>query len=303
MRDPWKMTTRGLLIVGFAALPAAAQDTEASPKDPGVWKVSSTIGLNLTQSSFNSAWDGNEVGTVSWALNSNTEVGKRLTPWANWLNTLVLQFGQTHQQDASRKRWRAPVKSSDKITYRGVVRFKSPGYVDPFVALDLDSQFFQEDTALSATRLFTPTVVTQSAGVARAFLDRGERRVISRLGFAARERIDRLTIAAGSLEPSTETTVESGIEWLTESRLAVSKERTVLSSELRVFKALTTSDDNPATRLHWPAFDIDWQNTLTNKVTEWFSFSLFLQLLYDKQIDVRGQFKQTLGAGFNWTLL
>ncbi len=49
--------------------------------------------------------------------------------------------------------------------------------------------------------------------------------------------------------------------------------------------------------------DVDWQNTLSSKVTEWLSFDLFWQVLYDKQINKTGQYKQTLGVGLTWQLL
>jgi len=70
-----------------------------------------------------------------------------------------------------------------------------------------------------------------------------------------------------------------------------------------VFKAVETSENDPVRRQYWSSADVDWQNTLTNKVTGWLAFNLYWQILYDKQIDKRGQFKQTLGLGFTWQLI
>ena len=96
---------------------------------------------------------------------------------------------------------------------------------------------------------------------------------------------------------------DGGIEWFTQSRLAAEKDRTVFKSELRVFKAVTTSESDPVKRRYWPAVDMDWQSTWSNKVTSVLSFDLFWQLRYDKQVDLRGQFKQTTGFGLVWQLI
>lgn len=285
-----------LLSLGFviAALPVIAQEGDG-------WKLKSVTGLQLTQSSFSQSWQGDEVGTVSWVTTWNSEAQNQLAPWANWLNTLQLQFGQTHRQDPDRRTWQSPSKSVDKITYRGIVRYTFGAFVDPYTALDIDSQFFQRREGIG-TRLLTPTRISESAGVARAFWDTERRRLVSRLGFAVRENIDRFAIDPVSSSIETETTTDGGIEWFTDWRIAAEKDRTVYKSELRLFKPVATSLD-AGKRLHWPAVDLDWQNTVTNKLTSWLAWELFWQVRYDKQVDLRGQFKQTAGFGLTWQLL
>lgn len=274
----------------------------AQEGDDTSWKLESKVSLSLAQSSFNTAWAGDEVGTLSWIATWNSSASKRLAPWANWKNRLLLQFGQTHQQDPDREIWLSPSKSSDKITYRGQVVFPFGGFLDPFVAFDADSQFFTELKDV-ATKPFTPTVFTEAVGIGRALSDTERLKLDSRVGFALKQRIDRLALDSVTMEYGTDTAVEGGFEWFSTARMAGKEDRAVYATELRVFKAIETTESDPQKRRYWSAVDVDWQNTLSSKVTKWLSFDLFWQVLYDKQIDQTGQFKQTLGVGLTWQLM
>jgi len=294
------LTVRAVSAAAQEAQPAAADTAAATP--PG-WVVKSNVGLQLTQSAFNSAWAGDEVGTVSWIGTWNSEAGKRIAPWAHWHNSLLLQFGQTHQQTADREAWLAPQKSADKITYRGVVLFRFWSMLDPFVAFDVDSRFYDE-AEVAGRKYFTPTRFTESAGIARVLSSTPRVRVVTRFGGALKETVDRLALVDPvTMRFGTQTTTDVGVEWFTQSRLAAKEDRTVFTSELRLFKNLATSEDDPLDRLHWPAVDVDWQNTLTNKVYKWISFDLFWQILYDEQVNATGQFNQTLGLGITYQLV
>lgn len=293
-----RYTRNACIGVGIALVTcgvAAAQDTLDTS-----WQLESRVGVSLAQSSFNTAWSGDEVGTLSWIGTWNSAASRILAPWAHWSNVLLVQFGQTHQQDPDREAWLAPSKSSDRITYRGSVLFPV-WYFEPFAAFDADSQFFTRLEGFGS-RTFTPTVLTESAGFARVFSDTERLKMNSRLGFALKQRIDRLSFDAGSTQPGTATTVDGGLEWRSAARVAGPEDRAVYASELRVFKAVETSESNALKRRYWSAVDVDWQNTLSSKVTSWLSFDLFWRLLYDKQVDKTGQFKQTLGIGLTWQL-
>ena len=280
--------------------PAAEQEPPAPPQG---WVVKSTAGLQLTQASFSDSWAGDEVGTVSWIATWNSEASRQLADWCTWTNSLLLQFGQTHQQDPDRDRWLAAQKSADKITYRGMLHFTVWDRLDPFVAFDVDSQFYREVEGVG-TKLFTPTLFTESVGLARVLSNTAHANIVTRFGGALKETVDRFApVDPLNLLYETRTTVDVGFEWFTKSRLAAKEDRTVFTSELRLFKNLATSEDYPSLRLHWPALDVDWQNTVTNKVNKWIAFDLFWQLLYDKQVDERGQFKQTLGVGLSYQMV
>ena len=292
-----KKTSIGVVLLFGVCGVAQAQDAVDTD-----WKLTSKVGVSLSQSSFNSAWAGDEVGTFSWIATWNSSASKVLAPWAQWKNRLLMQFGQTHQQDPERQNWQSPSKSSDKITYRGEMLFPVGGWVKPFAALDVDSQFFTRIKGV-VTKRFTPTLVTESIGVARSFRDTDQLKLESRLGFAVKQRIDRLAFDTAAMDYFTRTSNDGGFEWFSTVRVASKEDRAVYASELRVFKAVATNQSNPVTRQYWPSVDVDWQNTLSSKVTSWLSFDLFWQVLFDKQIDKTGQYKQTLGVGLTWQLL
>jgi hypothetical protein len=296
------MSIAGLLMTTTLR---AQPPPEPPPPAPSTdWDLKSSVGLNISQSTFNGAWVGDEVGTFTWSLISNSEANKLLSPRWNWSNSLLLQFGQTHQQNAERTAWLAPLKSSDKITYRSLLRYLNKWKIDPFIAFDLDTQFYTEDRSLDIFELFTPARLSESIGFARAFADTDQRRLITRFGFAVRQLINRTYVRSLTpLEVDTRITNDGGLEWFTQWRLANATNRASYQGEVRLYKAAAVHTNEGASPLYWPAVDLDWQNTLSSKLTAWLSFDLFWQLLYDKQIDQRGQFKQTLGLGLTWQLL
>jgi hypothetical protein len=294
----------GSMLLFWLVLTGSASAQGSTPGDTLFtgWAVKASAGLALNQSTFSKAWQGDEVGTVSWIGTVSASADRWLAKQIIWKNGLLLQFGQTHQQNAARDAWLAPLKSSDKITYRGIVLFKYWGFVDPFVAFDVDSQFYTEIDPVR--KWLTPTQLTESIGIARYLVSNAHASVLTRVGFAFRERIDRFgTFNVTTFDYDAKTTTEGGFEWYTLSRFAAPEDRTVFTSELRLFEAVDTSEKDPLARQYWSSVDVDWQNKLSNKLYKWISFDLFWQILYDKQFDKRGQFKQTLGAGLTWQLI
>jgi hypothetical protein len=293
-------------IARALAAAAVAFATAARAQDPdttaaGDWQIEAKAGMALTQSSFTRNWQGDEVGTVSWLSSTDFLASRQVHPKVKWDNTLALAFGQTHQQDAERELWLAPVKSADKIDYDGIVRLTLGKWVDPYVAGTFDSQFFQSVPGLG-TRALNPILVSESAGLARALLDEERRKLLSRVGFALRQRIDRLgTNDLGGRE--TDTTNDGGFEWVTTGRFATAEDRNVFDSELRFFQAVFFSESDLDPEDHWKTVDVRWQNKLSNKVYKWLSLDVYAELLYDKQVSRAGQFKQTLGVGMTWQLI
>jgi hypothetical protein len=288
------------LLLGTVAFAQAPADST-----PTGWQVKSRMGLQLQQSQFSNSWQGDEQGTVAWAWTWNSEAGKQLTKRLNLLNTTLFQFGQTHQQSADRDAWEKPRKSADKITYRGLLRFDAQTWIEPFLSLDIDTQFYSELDSLgvSKTAVFTPAIFRANAGIASTVHESPSRRVITRLGIGSKTRVDRLHFNTTTLEVSTRRASEAGVEWFTTGRWAAPEDKTIYETEVRFFKAFATSEPHDPERDHWSQVDIDWQNSLSAKVTRYIEFVLFWQILYEAQEDLRGQFKQTLGAGLTWDLL
>ena len=278
-------------ILGLVSI-ATAED---APKPAvGEWTKKAKFTLSLTQSSFTHNWSGDEVGTVSWLSAVDLLADSQVKPSLHLTSTLVLNFGQTHQQDAQRDNWLAPSKSGDKIEYRGVARVTIDKFFDPFFALSFDSQFFQRIDGRSEA--LNPLTVGETAGLARVFHDTKTSRLTSRLGFGLRQHNDRLVVA-----PVKESTNDGGFEWRTNGRFATAEDKTVFKSELTLFQALFFSgtDQELATfgEERWKTLDVRWQNQYSNKLNKWMSLDVYLEYLFDEQLSKAGQFKQTIGVG------
>lgn len=266
---------------------------------PG-WNLKSRFGLGLAQSSFTSNWSGDEVGTVSWLLSIDTSSENQLTPTFRWLNTLVLGFGQTHQQDKSRQDWLAPVKSADKIDFDSFGRFTLGKFVDPYLALTLDSQFYEERGSFG-TKPFNPLQLGEFAGVARAVLDTKQRNLVSRVGFGFRQNISRFH----GVDPAIlkRATNDGGFEWKTIGRFTDATERNEWKTDLTMFQAVFFSESDQDAAGRWKQTDVRWQNTFSTKLYKALSLGLYLDYIYDAQTRRAGQLKQTLGVGLNYDLI
>jgi len=277
-----------LLPASYAAAQNAAPDSAAPAV--GQWVNKAKLGLSLTQSSFTQNWSGSEVGTVSWLAVGDFSADNQIRPKLKLTNALVLAFGQTHQQDATRDVWQVPQTSADKIKFEGMGRFTLGGWLDPFVALNIDTRFFQKVGGTSKS--FNPLTIGESAGLARAFYDTPTRSLVSRVGFAFRQTSDGFAVA-----PFKQHTNDGGLEWRTTGRFASTGDKTVFKSTLTVFQAVffSGSDLDPADR--WKTTDVRWENGLSNKLNKWMSVDLYLEYLFDDQLSRAGQMRQTLGVG------
>ena len=77
----------------------------------------------------------------------------------------------------------------------------------------------------------------------------------------------------------------------------------MFTSELKVYEALfsTRSDDTKSFPQEFQYPDINWENSLTMNITKYVMLNLYLQLLYDKEIDSDPRFKETLSLGLTYT--
>lgn len=208
-------------ILVFTALCAVAPVQAAdAPKalEPGPWKLSWVAGLNLSQSSFSDNWAGGDKGSIVWVLNSDTKAERQFNTKYDLSNHLQLAYGQTVQQqpdpaDPGRLVWAAPQKSNDLILFESVSRFTLGGWVDPYGALRLDSQFRDQSSPLGTIPL-SPIKLTESAGIARALQKTDERELITRLGFGFRQTLARQFDPATGAKVNV-STQDGGFEWQT----------------------------------------------------------------------------------------
>ena len=267
------------------------------------WKLDSNMSITLTQSAYSDTWVGTELSNITWVANSTTTAEKQLKSWLQNKNTLKLAFGQTHNQKTDAlgdNYWEHPEKSTDKIDLESMLRFTTQAWVDPFVAARFESQFL--DLSQPETRIVNPMLFTETAGVIRSFIDEENRLFTTRLGAAFRENIDREVIidAAGTQE--TQTTVDGGLEMVSEykQKVMMPLEMNILS-RLQLYQAIFNSKSDELNE-DWKSTDMVWENTLSTKLFGLVSANLIFELRYDKEQVADLQWKEMLGLGLSYSL-
>ncbi len=280
--------------------------TATNPASTGEpWQPSIDFGLNLTQNSYSDSWTGGEAGNMTWVSRVDAIFEKKISSKFNFKNITKLQFGQSHTQDQTTKDWQKPTKSTDKIDIENVGRFTLDSYVDPYLALRLESQFLDASYD-PIKRYINPILLTESAGVSRLFYSKDKDQILSRLGFSIRQNIDKVIIDTVAEDFEYETSTDGGIESVTDIHYIFS-ERLNYIGKLTLFKAFFFSEkdefkDTPAED-YWKAVDANFESTVSASVSRYIVVSFYAQLLYDKQIDRRGRFKETLALGLTYKFL
>jgi hypothetical protein len=298
------MSPRAVAVIAgallTAALPARAQDAATPSNEPGPWKYESMLALNLAQSMFTDNWAGGDQGTISWVLKSDSGAERQFSRKFHWANDLQLAYGQTSQQesDASGDRdWTAPKKTTDLIQFESLGRFTLQRWADPYVAFRLDSQFLDRSNPIGEI-LFNPVRLKESGGLARVFQKTEDRELISRAGFGFRQNVARTFIDVTGDETESATTNDGGFEWQTDAKYPLVGGKIQYKSQLLVFVPVfySQSDEledfdaivrvvDPAREEiadFWKVPDVNFQNTLDAKITEWLSVNLYAQWIYDK---------------------
>jgi hypothetical protein len=286
------------------------------------WKTAADLGLNFNQSSYSNSWAGTENAAISWTLAANGEAERQLSRKFNWKNTLKLAFGETHQEarvqagdqttrDITRH-WLSPEKSSDRIFFETLLRATLGYFVDPFASVTFESQFYdpatlvvEDEPDLTVKRFINPITLTESAGVGRTLMKNEDSEIFTRLGFALRETFSRQVVQFMPEKLLTETTTYGGLEWVTDCTQTLGKDLKYVS-KLRVFEALFNSRADDLKGLeeedYWKSPDVAWENTISASVAKYIQTSLFFEVLYDKEIDLRGRFREVLGLGLSYKL-
>jgi hypothetical protein len=270
------------------------------------WTLSADVNLTATQSAFSDNWVGGEAGALSWALNSNWLAEKQLNPKLHTKNTLKLLFGQTHNQDLETKNWSKPVKSNDLIDFESVLRITMGWFVDPYAGLRIESLFLdQSDPELE--RYINPVKFTESVGIAKVFFKEENRELMMRLGAGFRQFLDRDRYDAASDTRDNFTSNDAGFIFDADFKTPLAGDKITYQSKLTVYQAYYYSEKEVLEGLpegdYWKAPDVNWENTFSAGITEYLMVSLYVQLLYNKEVDLAGRFKQTLALGFTYKLL
>lgn len=269
------------------------------------WEKTLDFNLTLTQNSYSDSWVGGEAGSVSWMANSNFKAAKQLSPELNWSNTLKLAFGQTHQQEQETKQWRKPFKSTDLIDGESVARLTLGAFVDPYLAFRGISQFL-DASAPRVKRFVNPVTLSESAGASKEFYKTEETECLSRVGFGLRQVINREIVDTLREKTKTQTTNDGGLESVTDFKTSLPGEKISYTTKLTLFKAIFYSESDELKGKpeedYWKAVDVNWENIFTASISKYLTVNLYFQFLYDKEIDLKGRFKETLALGLTYRL-
>jgi hypothetical protein len=291
-----------IFLLAIAATVALASAAAADP-----WSKSMDANLTLSQTAYSDNWAGGEAGNISWTFNSNSLAEKQLGPKVHTKNTLKLSFGQTHSQDQETKNWAKATKSTDLIDFETLFNFTLGGFVDPFAAGRLESQFLDASDP-EKSRYLNPLKFTESLGVIKFFIKEDRREWSNRLGAALRQYVNRdMLMDPLTDKRETQTSNDGGLEFVSEFKSPLAEGKITLTSKLTVFQALFSSEADALkgqpNEDYWKSPDANWENIFTASITKYLMVNLYTQILYDKEVDKGGRFKQTLSLGMTYKLI
>lgn len=272
------------------------------------WDIKGDLNFNLSQSAYSNNWAGTSVGSITWITNVNVSAEKALTSLYYNVNTLNLAIGQTHQQKEVTDSegnvshyWAKPDKSTDRINLESLLKMTMKTYVNPFVAVRLESQFIdQSDPTL--TKIVNPMKFTESAGITRNFSDRKPEQFTGRFGAAFRQNLDRdVMISPSPIQRENQTTLDGGFEFVADYKNSYEPANMVFQSRLQLYQAVFNSKSKDLNE-DWKSPDLNWENNLTLNLIKAISLNFFLQLKYEKEEIAELQFKETMGLGLTYNL-
>jgi hypothetical protein len=291
-------------VLACLATAAFAEDAAGpdSANKPGPWKLHTVLGATLAQSAFSDNWSGGDKGSLTWVLGLDATAGRQFTRKYNLSNQLLMVYGQRIQQvpsetDPHQLRWERPRKSIDQIRFESVSRFSLGGFVDPFLAVRMESQFRDESNPVGALSL-NPVKLTEGAGLARVLKKSKDEEWITKLGFAFRQSFGRSIPGSDPTETVSFSTNDGGIEWLTAVTQPVLDKRVLYQGRLWVFKpvffskadslvkfdaaAIAAHPERRAVADYWKTVELDFQNTFSAHITRVITVNLVAQLVYTK---------------------
>lgn len=303
-----------IVFLAFALLPiAVVAEEESEPVDYSRWQVSSNITLSLTQATYSNSWKGGEANSLTWTVNSLTVAEKQILAKVFNKNTLKLDYGLTYNQDPESDDWGSGNKSTDLVDLESTFRMTLHTFLEPILAFRGITQFDDRserslDTSYpTKDRSFNPLELTESIGLAHVFFKEKAREWQTRIGMASKQIIDRDRLDLASGERSTNSNVQGGFELVNDLKLPIAKDKMEWTSKLSIFQSVYSNqaDDLKGTPQEddylYP--DINFENILTAKVTRLVAVNLYVQLLYDREIDRAARFKQTLALGLSYKLI
>lgn len=297
MKKTLLLSVCAILLIGSSAFSEEEPATDSSATG---WKLGLDANLSATQASYSDNWTGGELGSFNWTFTSNSSAEKQFSGKVNSRTTLKLSFGQTHSQvrlDNGSAQWQRPVKSTDLIDLESVLRFTYHGVVDPYLAGRVETEFY-DGSVRQIKRYLSPAKITESGGLMRVFTkDEHGLTLKSRFGVALRQILFTRIIDTAAELTERKTTNDGGLESVTDLDAKLN-EKLKYVSKLSLYKALYFSESDLVLTEDWKAVDVNWEHILTAQLAKFLQMTMYVQFLYDKEIDKGVRFKETIGLGF-----
>jgi hypothetical protein len=266
------------------------------------WQIDLDANVTLTQNAYSDSWIGSEKGALSWASKLNFVAEKQFSPVFNHRNTLKLAFGQTKTQHED-KSWSAPMKATDLIDFESLQRFNVSGWVEPFAALRLISQF-SDGTDPEQMHYLNPLNLFESFGFSRGIVTSDAAKWNARFGGAVNQLITRYARDTTHADAYTKTVNSAGLELVTELKAKAKDGLLDYSTLLTVYEALTSTqaDKTEGTPQadYWRYPDINWEHILSVNLTKYIMINMTAQLLYDRELHANARIKEVLALGLTY---
>jgi len=257
------------------------------------WKPKATVGLTAAQTSYDN-WVAGGENSLVWVLTFDNALNYTRDKH-EFENKLKLAYGQTKQGGKEAR------KSEDKIELSSTYVYKIGIYVNPYVSMTLETQFskgfeYKGDRRVKAKSDFVdPLHLSQSAGVGfRPFRPKDLVRI--RIGVSVREDLANRYASIWTDDPKTpkieKKKIQPGLESVTDMNITFGKDM-AYSSRLKLFSAFEDIDQ----------LDAKWENNITARVAKYINITLRVDILYDRDINPRAQWKQTLTIGLSYKLI
>lgn len=272
-----------ILVLSLAfAMQAFAQDKKEEKPKYG-WTNTATGILNFTQNQFDN-WAAGGENSWSWQADVNAKFANEQEKY-NWTTTGKFSFGKTKVGDAGSR------KAADEIKLESVYTYKMGLYVNPYVAVSGLTQFargyqYDADTSYAVSEFMDPGYFTQSIGLGVTIT----KNIKTRLGAALKETV---TDKYATLYADGETMrTEVGAESVTDAEFTL-MENIKYVSKLELFSNFKGLDET----------DVNWDNIFSAKVNSLITVSFNVRLMYDKDVSLKRQLKETLAVGLSYTIL
>lgn len=263
--------------------------TPGASATPGDWKKQVIASLNLNQASF-SNWAQGGTNMVSGQVGLNARFEEDNSE-INWLNILKLQYGLTYMANQGTQ------VSADTIDLESTYSWKTWPQVNPYLSFTAQSQFgpgynYSVSPSVEISDFLDPGYFTESAGLKytpAAFF-------YTRAGLGLKETVADQFKVPYTVDPNTGQAAgeltQLGLDWV---------------SELNV-KFLENSNFGSKLDAFWPGGNLDltvmeWDNLLSFTLNRLFSLNVEYDFRYDSRVFNGIQIKETLGLGFNYSLL